>query len=128
MYIPREIYHIYGASNFASGYKLASLAAFCRSRELSSFRFHYSVKDAWRLYFYTFASMLRRLSSENFNKLKTPVVIFSISYQRLLVIKQGLNIRLKNKTSCINVYTHYCFNLSLQANTNVSPRSLPFAG
>ena len=39
----------------------------------SLLRFHYS---EWFLYFYTFPSMLRRLSSESFNKLSTPVVIF----------------------------------------------------
>ena len=41
-------------------------------------------------------------------------------YQWPLVIVHGLNIRLKSKTLCMTVHMHYCFNVSLPANTNIS--------
>ena len=87
-----------------------------------------------------FPSNLRRLSSESFNKFYTPVAIeavslFSIAYQRPLVIKHGLNIRLNiNKTSC----SHDCIHALLLSRITVpmylcrriqpSPRSSLFAG
>ena len=46
--------------------KIGVLAKSRNRCRLSIFGFHYS---AWFLYFYTFPSMLRRLSSESFNKL-----------------------------------------------------------
>ena len=56
-------------SQLSAGQVFGKLRVLAKSRnrcESSSFRFHYS---AWFLYFYAFPSMLRRMSSESFNKL-----------------------------------------------------------
>ena len=49
--------------------KIRMLAKSRNRCKLSSFRFNFSAKCAWSLYFYTFPNMLRRLSSESFNEL-----------------------------------------------------------
>ena len=51
--------------------KIRMLARSRNPCKLSLFRFHSS---AWFLYFYTMSGMLRRLSSESFNRLQTPDV------------------------------------------------------
>ena len=121
----------------SAGRVISKIRLLVKSRnlcKLSLFRFH---SRAWFLYFYTFLSMLRRLSSKASMGFKLQwqtklFWFFSFTYQRPLVIKHGLNTWLNNKTSCSRDFfilgRALCHALLFSLYLAFFPRSWSFVG